>query len=195
MKTKTLGVALAALIVPLASWQAVGRAVTPNTDPVDVSGVWRLDQVRIRSSSCPTAMTDIVRNDIQRGDLHCTFRLEQAGPLVDVSEICPDGTVEFQARVDASGELRHSESTSFEDESCQWRFSDTLTAELGRDPATLIVLYLFEFDVSCGIPDCAIELTGRLRRAELAHARAHLAHRGSVQWSRTSISRGRGIDG
>jgi hypothetical protein len=177
MKAAVLSVALAASIVAIAPMQAMCAAPPdgdptlspcPGSDPLDASGAWLLDRVRMRDSSCSSALTDIVRNAIRRGDFDCTFRLEQAGALVHVSEICPGGTIEFQARVDPSGELRHSESTWFDDGGCRWRFIDTLTIDLGRDPTALIALYLFEFDAACGVPDCAIELTGRLRRVELA---------------------------
>jgi hypothetical protein len=178
MKASTLCVALAALTAAVLLGSPQGRAGAVVVDapasqwaqhePIDVSGTWLSDRIRIRSSSCPAALTDVVREEIGTGNLSCTFIIDQTGLLVRVVEICPDETIEFVARVDPSGELRRSESTAIDGNHCHWLFINTFSAQLGHSPTTITSMYLFEFDASCGVPDCAIEITGRLQRVEVA---------------------------
>jgi hypothetical protein len=113
-------------------------------------------------------LTEVVDERIRAGNLNCSFIIEQADSLVHVVERCPDEMIDFVTHVDASGKLRYSASTVVSHGDCYLLFTNRFSVELGRSPTTLTATYLYQFHTSCGLRDCAIELTRRLRRVELA---------------------------
>lgn len=157
----------------------------------ELAGSWRVQAIDLVASSCPAVLTDPVRARIRSGALLCTLVVEYAGPAARVTQICPRDTTVFDARIDRRGELRAAQSAVVDDGICRWLFVNTLTAELRRDPPTVSVLYIFDFDPGCDFPDCAVEVGGRLEQIELAGADqprpAALACHVSVQPRRRGI--------
>lgn len=170
------------LLWPSWGWAENAAAVPPPApahDARDPSGTWSLDELQIHASSCPAALTAVVRDEIRDGDLDCTFVITVQDGRARVVEICPDGTVEFPLRLGPTNALRHSESLLLSSDGCRWWLINTVSADLRVSPTAMTVLYLFQFAADCGMADCAIEIKGRLQRVELTShepARARAWH-------------------
>lgn len=169
--SRRMVVLLVAFLTPVYGWAA--GAYAPDRDrseSVDVSGTWLLEDMRMVASTCPAPLTDTVRDALRRGDLNCTYFIHQRGTVADVVEMCPDQAQEFVARVDPSGELRRSQSVPVDVRACRWMVTTMFSSDLSHSPTVMTAMYVFAFEPRCGIPDCAMELSGRMERVEWATA-------------------------
>jgi hypothetical protein len=86
---------------------ALSSCVLPTVTPtppafLDVSGTWREDQYRLRSSNCHPSLTDAVMSEVQQEPV-CDYQLVQDGSDVTAQDC--DGIVAM-GTVDATGTLQ-----------------------------------------------------------------------------------------
>lgn len=144
---------------------------TPSSSPsptvgIDVSGLWRTDRAALQSSTCVKALADAVRASIRNGNFNCDYRVEQHGATADVTETCKGQPEVFPADVAPDGTLTHRSEASDSTDGCEFTVTTLVAAPLAQSPTTISGTYDFAFAPACGLANCRLVVTGRMRRID-----------------------------
>jgi hypothetical protein len=140
----------------------VTNTFTPSptaTTAVDISGQWIESNVVVVSSSCPRAVTDLLKDEL--AGFSCSVDVSVAGN--DVTAVDCDGEV-TEGSVDARGVATFPLFASQTEERCTVTLVGEATVDLSSSPATAFTTLRVDLSGRCAFGDCGLEVESEWSR-------------------------------